>query len=260
MNKAKAIETLRGLREQIQHITSFNTHSPIFMKWRRDVDAAIRHVFPNNPKYAQEYENISYKSNSWAIEEDEAFSQGLSIAGDLLESMVEEIEKYWDESQESPVRVDLSIRPGNPKASRIFIIHGSDEAVKEKVARILQNLGIEPIILHEQANAGRTLIEKFESHSNVDFAVALLTSDDVGAAKQNRDNLQPRARQNVIMELGYFLGKIGRQRVCALYSEGVEIPSDYKGVAYIPLSGQWKIDLGKELKQAGFPVDFNKLT
>jgi hypothetical protein len=100
---------------------------------------------------------------------------------------------------------------------KVFIVHGHDNAAKEMTARFLEKLGLEAIVLHEQPNSGRTLIEKLEHHSAVKFAIALLTPDDLGAAKAEAANLSPRARQNVILELGYFIGKLGRGRVCALY-------------------------------------------
>ncbi len=143
----------------------------------------------------------------------------------------------------------------------IFIVHGHDEAAKESVARFTERLSLRTIILHEQPSAGRTIVEKFEYYSNVGFAVVLLTPDDIGASKVNKDETRPRARQNVILELGYFMGKLGRGRVCALYKEGVEIPSDYQGVLYIPMdsAGAWRMALAKEIKNAGIEVDLNKL-
>lgn len=148
-----------------------------------------------------------------------------------------------------------------PLGKDVFIVHGHDEAAKESVARLIEKLGLHAIILHEQPNAGRTVIEKFEGFSNVGFAVVLLTPDDIGADKDKRDELKPRARQNVILELGYFTGKLGRGRVCALYKEGVEIPSDYQGVLYIPMddAGGWRMSLAKEIKQAGIEVDLNRI-
>lgn len=143
----------------------------------------------------------------------------------------------------------------------IFIVHGHNEATKESVARFVEKIGLTAIILHEQPNAGRTIIEKFEDHSDVGFAIVLLTPDDIGASQDKKDQTQPRARQNVILELGYFMGKLGRGRVCALYKEGVEIPSDYQGVLYIPMDsgGAWRMALAKEIKNAGIEVDLNKL-
>ncbi|WP_447971969.1 TIR domain-containing protein [Nitrospira sp. Kam-Ns4a] len=148
-----------------------------------------------------------------------------------------------------------------PAGHRVFLVHGHDEAASHEVARFLEQLDQDVIILREQPNKGRTIIEKFEDYTNVGFAIVLLTPDDKGGfVDAPGDSQRPRARQNVILELGYFLGRLGRSRVCALYVEGVEIPSDYSGVLYVKLDcgGGWRINLAKELKAAGLPVDMNK--
>ena len=142
----------------------------------------------------------------------------------------------------------------------IFLVHGHNETWREMVARFLEHLDLRVIILHEQPNRGRTIIEKFEDHSQeADFAVILLTGDDRGGSKeQDPSTYLLRARQNVIAELGYFAGVVKRSRVCALYEEGVEIPSDFHGVLYIKLDADWKLLLARELKAAGCAVDLNK--
>jgi predicted nucleotide-binding protein len=143
---------------------------------------------------------------------------------------------------------------------RIFLVHGHDQAALQETARFLERLDKDIVILREQPNQGRTIIEKFEEYADVGFAVVLLTADDRGATMaQPYDAQKPRARQNVILELGYFLGRLGRNRVCALYRSGVEIPSDYAGVLFTELDegGGWRLQLAKELKAAGLPVDMN---
>ncbi|MCA9601666.1 MAG: nucleotide-binding protein [Polyangiales bacterium] len=147
-----------------------------------------------------------------------------------------------------------------PTGHGVFLVHGHDERHLDSVARFLEKF-VRVTILREQPNKGRTIIEKFESYADVGFAVVLLTPDDLGgAAEGNRDAFRARARQNVILELGYFLGRLGRARVCALYVDGVEIPSDYAGVLFVPLdeSGNWKLLLAKELRAAEFPIDLNE--
>ena len=146
--------------------------------------------------------------------------------------------------------------------SRAFIVHGHDEAAREAVARVLEGLGIEPVILHEQANRGMTVIEKLERYGNVGFAVVLLTPDDEGREPGVADEpLRPRARQNVVLELGYFVGLLKRERVCALYKPPIELPSDYAGVVYVPMDdlGAWKLPLARELRAAGYTIDMNRL-
>jgi predicted nucleotide-binding protein len=121
----------------------------------------------------------------------------------------------------------------------------------------LQYPGDGPKIEHPRWDPGRgqTIIEKFESHAGrAGFAVVLLTADDVGAAKAAPEHLNPRARQNAILELGYFLAKIGRENVAVVFEEGVELPSDYTGVEYISFADEWRWKLSRELKAAGFDV------
>ena len=130
------------------------------------------------------------------------------------------------------------------------------------VARFLEGLELKPIILQEQPNEGRTIIEKFEDYAGtVGFAVAICTPDDVGALATEPDNLKPRMRQNVVLELGYFAGKIGRKRVCALVKGDIETPSDYDGVVYIPMDAAegWKLQLARELRAADLPVNMDGL-
>ena len=111
------------------------------------------------------------------------------------------------------------------------------------------------------ASGGGTIIEKLERCSDVDFAVVLLTPDDVGAVATSKEQLNSRARQNVILELGYFIGKIGRTHVCVLLKGDIELPSDMLGVVYVSMNDVdgWHLRLGKELRSAGFEIDMNKL-
>jgi predicted nucleotide-binding protein len=144
---------------------------------------------------------------------------------------------------------------------KIFLVHGHDELALQETARFLEKLGQDLVILREQPHRGRTIIEKFEDYASVGFAVVLLTADDRGGSASDPVAIQqPRARQNVIFELGYFIGRLGKNRVCALYRPGVEIPSDYSGVLYQELDekGGWRLQLAKELKAAGLNVDMNK--
>lgn len=135
------------------------------------------------------------------------------------------------------------------RTNNVFLIHGRDNAKKFEVARFLEKeLDLNVTILHEKANGGKTIIEKFEKFSEVDFAVALWTGDDQGGLLDSDSDLRKRARQNVIFETGFFFGKLGREKVIVLYDKDVEIPSDYSGVTYLSFEDQWKDELRREVQ------------
>lgn len=144
---------------------------------------------------------------------------------------------------------------------QVFIVHGHNEEVKVKVARFIEKLGFEPIILHEQASSGATIIEKIEEYSNVGFGVVLYTACDIGSKASKEPDLKSRARQNVVFEHGYLIGSLGRNNVCALVQGELELPNDISGVVYAPIdqSDAWQLQLAKELKKSGYDVDMNRL-
>ena len=262
--KPKAIERLKRALDQILDLKELSTDSPEFDKWRRNTEIAIENIFGEDGRHIKDFTRIYYvplliSSDTLTSEWQEHYATGLDSAASVLKSMIEEIEEWWEDED------DVKFSGSPPKderidSSKVFIVHGRDEGTKSLVARFLAKLELEPVILDEQADKGRTIIEKFEGHAQeVRFAVVLLTPDDEGALQGEESDLKPRARQNVIFELGYFAGSLGRNRVCAITKGDVEIPSDYDGVIYIPLddSGGWKLRLVKELKAAGFDVDAN---
>jgi len=153
----------------------------------------------------------------------------------------------------------VAAKPAAKDTRNVFVVHGRDEGAKQVVARFLEKLQLKPIILHELPDSGRTVIEKFERHADVAFAVVLLTPDDEGRRLSGGEELKPRARQNVVLELGYFIGKLGREKVCPLKVRSVEEPSDLHGVLYVPFDegGAWRLTLARELKAAGMDVDLN---
>lgn len=143
--------------------------------------------------------------------------------------------------------------------NKIFIVHGRDDHAKTEVARFVEKLGFQAIILHEQASGGNTIIEKIEEHTDVGFSIVLYTPCDRGGIEGGTQ--KSRARQNVVFEHGYLMGKLGRNRVCALVKDEVETPNDISGIVYTPLdqSGAWHIAVAKELHNAGYSVDMNKI-
>jgi len=142
----------------------------------------------------------------------------------------------------------------------VFIVHGRDDLAKTEVARFIEKLGFSAVILHEQPSLGKTIIEKIEEYTNVGFALILYTPCDVGGLA-GEETQKPRARQNVVFEHGYLIGKLGRQNVCALVKGDTEFPSDINGVVYYPIDthGAWKLLVAKELRNVGYTVDMNKI-
>ena len=260
--KAQAKDRIQRALDAIPELMSMPRSSQEFTKWHRNTRISIEYTFGEDSQYSRTFNSIEYSPgiviNGIPNQPfQEAYLGGLKYAESILESMLEEIEEYWDDD------VQARAANGQPSTSepittnRVFVVHGRDEAAKHTLARYLGDLGLEPVILQEQPSQGRTIIEKFEEESQtVGFAVVLGTPDDIGALAIDKDNLRPRMRQNVVLELGYFAGKLGRKRVCVLLKPDVERPSDYDGVIYIPLDdfGGWRTELDSELKAAGLQI------
>jgi len=200
---------------------------------------------------------ISYVAKTPLGEVVRGLTRGKETAIELLNRAIQALEdKIADlgkAASQEPAVVSTEL------SKDVFIVHGHDDTAKTEVAHLIERAGLNAVILHEQANAGRTIIEKFEAHGgSAGFAVVLLTPDDVGGP--DREHLQPRARQNVIGEMFWFAGKLGRQKVCALMKGEVEMPSDFAGVGYTEMddAGAWKQELLKELDAAGYEVDWGK--
>jgi predicted nucleotide-binding protein len=141
--------------------------------------------------------------------------------------------------------------------TKVFIVHGHDDALKQEVARFIEKLALTPIILHEQINAGRTIIEKIEEYSNVGYGIVLYTPCDRGGENKNDAPLNQRARQNVVLEHGYLLAKLGRKNVMALVKDDIEYPSDIGGIVYAKYDTEWKLQLLKELNTAGYKINLS---
>lgn len=201
----------------------------------------------NDPSYATNFGHHFFYSGRKII-------AGIhALTGQLIIPFVRDYKNYV-QSKGSTETVLKS-----PFSRKIFIVHGHDDGARETVARFLERIGLEAVILHEQANQGRTIIEKVVANSDVGFAVVLLTPDDEGCVKGGTP--EPRARQNVLLELGYFIGRLGRDKVCALKRGTLEIPSDFAGVVWETMdsNGGWKQALARELEAAGHSIDWNKV-
>jgi len=267
-SKEKATEKIGALIERIDELKRIERGSAQFKKWIRDTQVALEHIFGKESRHIADFNQIRYSLGAYSSSTPEhkfqqRYVNGLENAKHVLVSMIEEIQEYWEEKSNK----EITAHDNHPSktshqidSKKVFIVHGHDGGAKETVARFISQLGLEPIILHEQPSQGRTIIEKFEDHSDVEYAIALITPDDIGSSIKEPENTRQRARQNVIFEFGYFLGKLGRHKVAGLVKGDIEVPSDYSGVLYIPIdeSGAWRFLLIKELKSAGYDVDANK--
>lgn len=180
----------------------------------------------------------------------------------LKENFLENIELLLKSTNRKEFKHDK--HDNRTKNNKVFIVHGHKDEMKLAVSMVLGKLGLEPIILHEQPDRNRTIIEKFEDEAGKSsFAIVLISPDDkVGIVKEKPF----RARQNVILELGYFIGSLGRKNVLALYdvskNEEIELPSDIAGILYTPYDnpyGNWRFALANELRAAGYNIDINNL-
>lgn len=179
-----------------------------------------------------------------------------------IDSLILDIEN--DEYDPPTIKLEKEEAIVNPEIDfeSVFIVHGHAEAEKERTARFVEKLGFKAIILHEQPNKSMTIIEKLERNSNVGFAIVLYTPDDLGNSKVEAEGeyakFNPRPRQNVVLEHGFLMGKIGRDKVVPLVVGDIELPNDISGMVYIT-DKDWQLDIAKEMKAAGFKIDFNKL-
>ena len=266
--KSKAIERLRKAQSAIPALKQLRYDSQESEKWQRDSRVAIEHTFGDTNGHLAEFEKIKFFASNSIVyvaytrgQHQAVYEKGLESADTLLASMIDEVREFWDDEVQSK-QVDISREQGRgqPHTNKVFVVHGRDAGTKSMVARFLEGLDLVPVMLSEIPAKGQTIIEKFESNSGVGFAVALLTPDDTGSLK-GEDDQSPRARQNVIFELGFFIGMLGRDKVCALTKGEPEIPSDYAGVEYIPLDdhGAWRVGLFRELRAAGFDIDADRL-
>lgn len=255
------------MARQVTNLTDLETLQTDFGKWTDYNAEYLKQSFNNEwNQYRKSYEDsgtfsavFTYHDTSGAARYGR-LQEKIEAKINALDKIVEKVDLLKSDIGENKINIKEENRSVKHDTEEVFIVHGHNKAVLQSVARTIEKLGLKPIILHEQPNAGRTIIEKFETHSNVGFAIVLLTDDDDGKAKTEIE-LKKRARQNVVLELGYFIGKLGRNRVLPLHSDGVELPSDIHGLLYVPIdtAENWKFSIVKELKAAGYIVDANKL-
>ena len=262
MTDTKAIENLNNL---ISEISGLRRNSTEHARWLANVLRVLDEKFGADSQYSTTIRSFSWKETGTRIysgydfqsqrerDHQNAFRRQMGQAKGIIQSAVDALTEKIAESEEE------TAQSFDPK--KVFIVHGHNETVKQTVARVLESIGLTPIVLAEQPDKGRTVIEKFENEGNdVGFAVVLLTADDKGRKNYAR-KMQDRARQNVVFEMGYFMALLGRERVMLLLQDGVEKPSDLNGVVYTALDkdGVWKYRLVKELREQGYIVSSDSL-
>jgi predicted nucleotide-binding protein len=242
-----------------------------FGKWRRRLSKFLDQSLPGeSANLAKKLEHIAFYRRSGESDADVFWREDGEPSLAFIDSLLVDVrndEYDLDDSskQVGPVSLSLGSVPTSRgtmpiMSDKIFIVHGHDNTLKAEVALFIQRLGYEAIILHEQANRGKTIIEKIEEYTDVGFAIVLYTTDDRGASNADAGvgNLANRARQNVVFEHGYLMAKLGRDRVVPLVGRQIELPSDISGVVYVSNSN-WKLDVAKEMSAAGYNIEFAKL-
>lgn len=267
-------DAIRKIARRIGELQTFDTNS-ITERFDAQVEALERKIndtladiYGRNSAEYREYSISSLDtlpmfiggSDHSLYEIRDSYTKSIKDTITKLTALKEMFEEKLSDISEQGVKDSIRLARTTPGNRKVFIVHGHDELLKETVARYLSRFGLVPIILHEQPNQGRTIIEKLEANIQVDYAVVLLTPDDVGYLANDPSRQKNRARQNVVLELGLFLGAIGRSRVCALYKGDLELPSDFQGVVYVHVDegGSWKLSLAREIKQSGMEIDLNK--
>lgn len=238
------------VEETDQLIINGATYSkPEFKAWQNKVRRWLVKRFGEYNREVLNFDAITYCSRIPGQEENTRHcAEGLEQAKAILITYFEDLEDNDQSSKTQNNALDFS---------KVFIVHGHDGELKQSVARLIEKQNIEAIILSEQTNQGKTIIEKLEQNSNVGCAVCLFTGDDTGKGT-NDEVYHSRARQNVVFEAGLFMGKLGRDHVVFLADSGIELPSDLNGIVYSSITS-WQIELLKELKKMGYPIDLNKL-
>lgn len=243
---------LRKLYNEIDELKNKDSSSDSdFKAWKTDVQLCLSGLYGEN---SIQFKNFNSRHFSPMV-----------IGGNTdwhkpyvrdLETTKKEFERYICDFEEEGINTNME--KNRTSNNKVFIVHGHDGELKEKVARRLEQQGIEAIILSEQVNRGRTIIEKLEAYSDVNVAIILFTQDDLGVAKEEKGNEKYRARQNVVFEAGYFMGYLGRENIIMIADENVEIPGDLSGMVYTTRDS-WEFEMLKELNAAGMKVNMNKL-
>ena len=226
--------------------------APKLIKWKRRAARILASI------YGETSSEVEWLLGNAFPATGAAYKWEGGMLGETLDMLQREFTKMRDSFAENehksgtPETAKVAKRARDLNYERVFIVHGHDAALRSEVARLMEKVGIKPIILSEQPNCGSTIIEKIEKNSDVGAAICLFTADD-----ECKDGTK-RARQNVALETGYFWGKLGRDKMVILADKGVELPSDMQGVVYTD-TVNWRFSVCRELRQMGYDIDLNRI-
>ena len=234
--------------------------------FKRRGEMILRNIYGDGHQNVLRFTAINFRLHLLVFKEgarERQWNEGAERTRNLLTNLIDEIETF-PEAVKTNNEPDRSLDVSNEK---VFIIHGHDRLMKAEVLGLMQTLGLTPVVLRDQPKRGRTIIEAIDHYSDVSSAIVLLSPDDIGYSRSDQPyDAKPRARQNVLFELGFFLGRLGRANVMVVHNKepDFEMPSDYDGVIFIPYDpedevGAWKIDVIRELQDIGFEVDANDI-
>ncbi|QTP59200.1 nucleotide-binding protein [Billgrantia antri] len=269
MDKQKVIEDLNLFKERLtgEVLQAFNSRGREFGQerfnaWRRKLSQFLDDNLPGETSVLNE--KLTHYAISIRRDESDAqrfWRQDGEAMLAYIDSLMIDVENDEYDFREAEEKTKVVLSQNEKQKNKVFIVHGHDGNAKERTARFIEKLGFEAIILHEQASRSMTIIEKIESYANdVGFGIVLYTPDDMGNIKEEAEKgeLKYRARQNVVFEHGFLIGKLGRENVTPLVEGAIELPNDISGIVYIN-DKDWKLDIAKEMKAAGYEIDFNKL-
>lgn len=251
--------------KQVNTREAFEELKNNYSKWDSFNSELLRRIFTTD-EAAKEYDYwgvVAVSTHEDSLGEKIADTyKGIDKKIHRLDSIIERLELIPLAGQVAPI-TSASPLSAQPRSKRVFVVHGHDEVAKTSLEVFLREIGLEPVVLHRQADEGLTVIEKFEKHSDVGYAFILLTPDEVAclaseASKPEAERrTELRARPNVIFEFGYFVGKLGRSRVCCLYTGNVSLPSDVSGMIYKKYEKSIEevaYSVIKDLKASGYGV------
>lgn len=251
-------------KEQVNTIDEFEALKKLYYKWDAFNCELLKRLFTTE-KLADEYSwyggimTMSMSEPSLAKKVRDLY-EDINDKIHRIDSIIERLELIPLSSKQVAVTQETKAKALSKK---VFVVHGRDEVAKTSLEIFLREVGLDPIVLHRQADEGLTIIEKFEKHSDVSYAFILLTPDEIGylTAEDTKPDgerkKENRARPNVIFEFGFFVGKLGRSKVCCLFTGDVALPSDVSGMIYKKFDkniDEVAYSITKDLKASGFQI------